>query len=537
MALFQIDIASWADWGRVFQDREAFTPLCMAILEKEGLPQLPLSPLTPGTNAVFRSGGAVLKVFYPPECGADSLYDWETEKRVLEFAAEAGVSAPKLLAAGEIEDQYLFRYLIIEFCKGREAGGMLAELPPEEKTAFAAAVRAMLARMNQPAEGLIAQKDLARQALTNPRFEGLHPGLRADFRALANEYGALDKKVPPFFSPVLVHGDCTGENLLAEKVGNEFSLRLIDFADCCIAPCWYELPPVTFELFREDPLLVQAYIGEASPAEFLERLIWGLALHDFGGDILKGFFARRGIDPGSVDSVTALYRLLAKHFFAKDDLPIPFLFPEKQFPALTESLILSAFPNTRFLPPSGDPAADAEKLYLENGKGKTLAHVQAVAETAAQLAEQFGLDAKRCRTAAMLHDLAAILPKEEMLAKAKEWGMPLDEAERRYPMLLHQRFSALLARHLLHLTDEEALSAIQVHTTLKADPSPYDLAVFLADKISWDQQGQPPYLALIEQGLAVSLQQAAFNYLDDAIRCKRLLLPHCWLLAAYRSLP
>lgn len=739
MVLFHADITSWTDWGHVFQDKEAFAPLCMAILEKEGLPKLPLSSLTPGTNAVFRTGEVVLKVFYPPESGLDSLYDWETEKRVLEFAAQEGVSAPKLLAAGEIQDKYLFRYLIIEFCEGEEAGELLTKLKPEEKPAFAEAVRALLARMNQPAEGLIAQKDLARQALENPRFEGLHPGLRADFRAMAEKYGALDKKtLPPFFKPVLVHGDCTGENLLAQKDGDGFALRLIDFADCCMAPSWYELPPVVFELFHEDPQLVRAYIGETDFAEFLEKLVWGLALHDFGGDILKGFFARQKISPDSVDSAAALRWLLAEHFLDFSDLqpffpnthfpepsgdlirdaeaffqqngqerrlaraqgtadtaaslakgmnldeelcrtaallqnldyalpakelaacadafglpvyegerarPSPLLYQrfaallarcwlrvtdpdilaairthktlqpnpspyqlilflanklslsqmgytffeepikrgivhsleaaalicisdsllnsvlltpvhpqllasldslaEKVLPSLpgeppaalfTAETFTAAFSLTHFLPASGDYLADAEKLYIKNGKEKTFAHVQAVAETAEQLAERFGLDKKRCQAAAILHDLAAVLPKEEMLAWAQKWEMPLCEAERRYPMLLHQRFSAILARYALHVADGEVLSAIQVHTTLKANPSPYDLVIFLADKISWDQEGQPPYLALIEEGLNISLKAAAFRYLDDALNNGRLLLPHQWLLEAYHSL-
>lgn len=70
MFLFVPVIASWADWGRCFQDRAAFTPLCKDILWREGLPPLPLMPLTPGTNAVFRSGDCVLKVFYPPSADA-----------------------------------------------------------------------------------------------------------------------------------------------------------------------------------------------------------------------------------------------------------------------------------------------------------------------------------------------------------------------------------------------------------------------------------------------------------------------------------
>lgn len=34
---------------------------------------------------------------------------------------------------------------------------------------------------------------------------------------------------------------------------------------------------------------------------------------------------------------------------------------------------------------------------------------------------------------------------------------------------------------------------------LKAKPSKIDMIIFVADKIEWDQEGQPPYLKELEE--------------------------------------
>ena len=68
------------------------------------------------------------------------------------------------------------------------------------------------------------------RAMENERFDCLHPRLVSELKARAQSLDLSDS--------VLVHGDCTGENLLV----NDGQPILIDFADCCLAPAWYELP-------------------------------------------------------------------------------------------------------------------------------------------------------------------------------------------------------------------------------------------------------------------------------------------------------
>ena len=83
----------WASWGRVFQSIESFTPLARRIFAAHGLPMCPLSPLTPGTHAVFRAGGYVVKIMAPAETG---LPPDDRELLGLRHAAAAGTPAPPL---------------------------------------------------------------------------------------------------------------------------------------------------------------------------------------------------------------------------------------------------------------------------------------------------------------------------------------------------------------------------------------------------------------------------------------------------------
>lgn len=181
----------------------------------------------------------------------------------------------------------------------------------------------------------------------------------------------------------------------------------------------------------------------------------------------------------------------------------------------------------------GNNVFDAVRtLLLENGRPKTWAHVSAVADVCAEIGANVGISSEACRTAGLLHDISAVVPAAEMMAYAESQGWAIDPAERAHPFLLHQRVSEAAARTRFGITDEAVLTAIRCHTTLRADPSPCDMALFLADKLAWDQPGEPPFRSEIERGLAVSLEQACLNYIDYAMSHGMILTPHRWLTDA-----
>jgi HD superfamily phosphohydrolase YqeK len=64
-----------------------------------------------------------------------------------------------------------------------------------------------------------------------------------------------------------------------------------------------------------------------------------------------------------------------------------------------------------------------------------------------------------------------------------------------------------------------------------------DKVVFVADKIAWDQPGEPPYLAEILAAVERSLDAAAFCYLDYLYQRRATLrVAHPWMLAAREEL-
>jgi HD superfamily phosphohydrolase YqeK len=97
--------------------------------------------------------------------------------------------------------------------------------------------------------------------------------------------------------------------------------------------------------------------------------------------------------------------------------------------------------------------------------------------------------------------------------------------------------SVVLAREVFGVRDETVLSAIGCHTTLKAGASHLDKVVFIADKIAWDQPGQPPYLDELLAGLERSLDEGVFVYINYLWAQRATLkVVHPWLVDAYEAL-
>ncbi|MGC9520711.1 MAG: HAD family hydrolase, partial [Anaerolineae bacterium] len=105
------------------------------------------------------------------------------------------------------------------------------------------------------------------------------------------------------------------------------------------------------------------------------------------------------------------------------------------------------------------------------------------------------------------------------------------------PMILHQKLSAAMAQRFFGVDDKGTLSAICCHTTLRRDAALLDKIVFLADKIRWDQSGEPPYLPNLVAALGPSLDAAVCVYLGYLWeRRNSLAVVHPWLAAAYCQL-
>ena len=196
-------------------------------------------------------------------------------------------------------------------------------------------------------------------------------------------------------------------------------------------------------------------------------------------------------------------------------------------------MFFDAYPYVACPALTGNLTADVRALLDANGRPKTFEHALAVSEVNAGLASRFGLDAAKCRTAGLLHDISAVLTPTDMLAYAQAREFPLCEAELRYNFLLHQRISRIIAQEHFGVADDDILSPIECHTTLRVKPAPFDMALFITDKLAWDQEGTPPYYDIVRTALEVSLEKACLVYMDYMVESGRLLCPHVNWTAAH----
>ncbi|MCI8353430.1 MAG: aminoglycoside phosphotransferase family protein, partial [Clostridia bacterium] len=242
-----------------------------------------LENLTPGTNAVFRAGNYVVKIFAPKESGLDSQADYLKESAVCGALTERGIPTPRMIACGSVQDRFLFYYIITEFYPGVEAGTWLENATPGQQEVFIKRLRELLQKLNRPAHGLIPPVDLLARALENPRLERLSESLRTEMAERTASLNLTDT--------VLVHGDLTGENILVDEGGSPV---IIDCADACLAPWWYELAPLVFELFHCRKDLLGIFV-DGAPEIFVERVLDAVCLHDFGANMLVDLAEREKV--------------------------------------------------------------------------------------------------------------------------------------------------------------------------------------------------------------------------------------------------
>ena len=177
---------------------------------------------------------------------------------------------------------------------------------------------------------------------------------------------------------------------------------------------------------------------------------------------------------------------------------------------------------------------DIINFLKEYGQNKTIEHSLDVAEKGIELASIFQEDKHKIKLASYLHDISVIIPNNKKIEFAKALEIEIIEEERIFPMIIHQKISKEIAQKIFKINGIEILNAIECHTTLKANPSKLDMILFMADKIKWDQEGDPPYLTIIESNLKISLEngvKAFVNYLME--NRNKLKVIHPLLIDAY----
>lgn len=303
-ALFAHRLESYQDWSRCFQDIESWRPLIAEIYRRQGLPLAEISSLTPGTNAVFRIGDAVIKIFAPQETEISALSDASAELIACVEAEALGIPSPAILHHGTIEDRYRFEYVIMEYRQGRELGGAWGDMDEAAKEAALQQVKRIVQALQSGSRYEQGLDYLLRRALENERWLIFNDTVRGEvFRRLRSLQAE---------TLIRVHGDMTGENLLIDAAG---SVTLIDFGDSCIAPPEYEYPALIFELFDMDADLVRRFFRFPNAACFLRVVLPAVLLHDFGAHYLRKAAERLlHCAPEDVANLQSLEEALLEHF-------------------------------------------------------------------------------------------------------------------------------------------------------------------------------------------------------------------------------
>lgn len=173
-------------------------------------------------------------------------------------------------------------------------------------------------------------------------------------------------------------------------------------------------------------------------------------------------------------------------------------------------------------------------LLKASGKEIVREHSIQVAIEARRLADLFSDDGDKAEAASLLHDISAVIPNDLKIQIAESLSIDILDAERIFPLVIHQKLSQAMAKDLFGITDDSVLSAIGCHTTLKANPSKLDMILFIADKLKWDQKGKPPYEDEVKKGLEKSLELGVFAFLQYQYQNRsQLKVIHPWLVEAY----
>ncbi len=145
-------------------------------------------------------------------------------------------------------------------------------------------------------------------------------------------------------------------------------------------------------------------------------------------------------------------------------------------------------------------------------------HVERVVAEADRLAAAFGeLDREQVALAAWGHDIARALSPQELLTRARGFGLEVSPVEEEAPILLHGPVGAEILRQEHGIDDRQVLAAARFHSTGRAGMSLLEKVIFVADKIEPGKVRAKPALARVRELADRDLDAAILEYLDQML--------------------
>lgn len=186
---------------------------------------------------------------------------------------------------------------------------------------------------------------------------------------------------------------------------------------------------------------------------------------------------------------------------------------------------------------TGNLKHDIYLFLASNNCTKTADHCVDVGTEARRVALLFEVNPNIAEIAGWLHDISAVFPSNQRIAVARDLEIEILPEEEVFPMIIHQKISKVMARDIFKITDVDILNAVGCHTTLRAHSTLLDQVLFVADKISWDQLGEPPYIQELNRNLNISLIHGVYSYIHFLWERKDTLkVVHPWLKEAYEEI-
>ena len=288
--LFSKIIEDEKAWAEIKNDIDVFKPLISYILKNEQLSQNNISNVKQCTNAVFKVGNLIIKIFAPNESGHDTERGYKSELFGQTRALSLGLTVPKILASGIIKDKYDFPYIVTEYINGIELNGLFSNFENNKKYDLGLKLRKITDKLNTPCEQF--NNIEYPEVIVSDGYNGwlIDLGYKKRFLDERTKYiRSLDINKNNL---VFCHGDMAICNILYDS--NE-ELHIIDFACSVLAPICVDHVYVAFWTdFNKS--FINGYFGEISIDELIEICFNGFLLSINGIDFLAN-----GLDYGFIN--------------------------------------------------------------------------------------------------------------------------------------------------------------------------------------------------------------------------------------------
>ena len=126
------------------------------------------------------------------------------------------------------------------------------------------------------------------------------------------------------------------------------------------------------------------------------------------------------------------------------------------------------------------PMDQLERVVISLLNPNRVAHVLGCRDTAVKLAKHWGADETDAARAGILHDITKAIDGPLQLTLCEAYGKILNDFSRKYPKTLHALTGSLVAKRIFG-ENEAVVSAIEHHTTGRADMSLLEKIIYVAD--------------------------------------------------------